>query len=139
MKGPTPVPGQRWVSETEPELGIGSIITSSYGRVEIHFPAAEERRLYALESAPLRRVRFNPGDNIQSRSGKALVIDSVDEADGLILYVCGREVLPEQELADSISFSKPEDRLKAGKVDDPHLCELRVEALDWRKIGRAHV
>ncbi len=131
-----PIPGQRWISETEPELGIGTILTVGFGRVEIDFPAAEERRLYALESAPLRRVKFNPGDSIQSRSGKLLTIDSVDESDGLLVYVCANDVLPEQELADSISFSKPEDRLKAGKVDDPHLCDLRVEALDWRTRTR---
>ena len=36
----TPVPGQRWVSDTEPELGLGIVLKSEFGRAEIFFPAA---------------------------------------------------------------------------------------------------
>ena len=56
--------GQRWVSHSEPELGLGIILSGGDGRVEIVFPAAGENRCYALESAPLRRVKFLPGDRI---------------------------------------------------------------------------
>ena len=49
-----PRPGQRWVSDTEPELGLGIILKAEAGRVEVFFHAAGEQRQYAMESAPLR-------------------------------------------------------------------------------------
>ena len=64
-----PIPGQRWVSDTEPELGLGIILKAEYGRVEVFFPAATEQRQYALKSAPLRRVRFHEGDRIKTSEG----------------------------------------------------------------------
>ena len=41
--------GQRWVSDGEPELGLGIIRKSGDGRVEIAFPAAGETRIYAID------------------------------------------------------------------------------------------
>ncbi|MCV6625628.1 MAG: hypothetical protein OIF38_05995, partial [Cellvibrionaceae bacterium] len=49
-------PGQRWVSNTEAELGLGIIVDADERIVEISFPAAGERRQYALNNAPLSRV-----------------------------------------------------------------------------------
>ena len=50
-------PGQRWVSNSEPELGLGVVISAGSGRVSILFPAADERREYALGTT-VRRVAF---------------------------------------------------------------------------------
>ena len=36
-----PRAGQRWVSDSEPELGLGIILRAEFGRVEIFFPAAQ--------------------------------------------------------------------------------------------------
>ena len=44
MNKDTPVAGQRWVSDTEPELGLGIVLKCEYGRAEIFFPAASEHR-----------------------------------------------------------------------------------------------
>ena len=52
-------PGQRWVSDAEPELGLGVVMSAGSGRVSILFPAADDRREYALDSAPVRRVAFD--------------------------------------------------------------------------------
>ena len=51
-------PGQRWVSDAEPELGLGVVMSTGSGRVSILFPAADDRREYALDSAPVRPCRF---------------------------------------------------------------------------------
>ena len=48
-------PNQRFSSSGEPELGIGIITEISKGKVQMYFPTAGETRLYAIESAPLRR------------------------------------------------------------------------------------
>ena len=42
-------PGQRWVSDAEPELGLGVVMNAGGGRVSILFPAADDRREYALK------------------------------------------------------------------------------------------
>src|SRR5258708_39919896 len=104
-----PIPGQRWVSDSEPELGLGMILKAEFGRVEVFFPAANENRQYALKSAPLRRVRFSEGDRIKAHDGADLLVAKVEERAGLFVYCTdGREVT-EAELSDTISFSKPED------------------------------
>ena len=43
-----------WVSETEPELGLGKVISCDNRYVEIVFSAYKSTRKYASSSAPLR-------------------------------------------------------------------------------------
>ena len=124
--------GQRWVSDGEPELGLGIITNSGNGRVDIHFRAAGEKRCYATDNAPLRRVRFSPGDKIKVHSGEEMEVTGVREANGLLTYQTNSGETKEAELADSISFSKPQDRLFGGKLDEPADFDLRGEALRRR-------
>ena len=131
-----PVPGQRWVSDSEPELGLGIILKAEFGRVEIFFPAATEQRHYALKSAPLRRVEFKDGDRIKLHGGEPLVVTAVENRQGLLVYRAGEREIAEAELSDTISFSKPEERLFAGQVDDLHTFDLRVQALQRRSAYR---
>jgi len=133
MSKDIPVPGQRWASDTEPELGLGIVLKSEYGRAEIFFPAAGEHRQYAVGSAPIRRVRFSEGDKIRTHSGEALTVDSITDTAGLLSYLCGKRAVAEAELSDSISFSKPEERLLAGQVDELERFKLRVECLQRRR------
>lgn len=128
--------GQRWVSDSEPELGLGIILRGDRGKVEIMFPAAGEQRCYALASAPLRRVAFLPGDRILTHEGKEMVVDGVRESGGLRVYQTSLGEVAEAELSDSISFSKPEERLFGGKLDDPGDFDLRGEALERRAAIR---
>lgn len=120
--------GQRWISETEPELGLGTIESASRHQVEIVFSASAERRIYATGNAPIQRVAFRAGDTVRLESGDSVQIDSVREAAGLFFYVCGGQEVPESDLADTLSFSKPEDRLIMGQADDSHAFSLRLEA-----------
>jgi ATP-dependent helicase HepA len=136
MSNEQPKPGQRWVSDTEPELGLGMILKSEFGRVEVFFPAASEQRQYALKSAPLRRVRFAEGDRIKSHDGAEMMVVAVEDRAGLLVYRGESRELPEAELSDTISFSKPEDRLLAGQVDDLRTFDLRAEALRRRSVAR---
>ena len=132
----TPVPGQRWVSDTEPELGLGIVLKCEFGRAEIFFPAAGEHRQYALGSAPVRRVRFQEGDSIKTHSGESFVVDSIENVSGLLVYKSGSRIVKEAELSDLISFSKPDDRLLAGQVDEIPRFDLRVECLNRRRALR---
>ena len=127
--------GQRWISETEPELGLGVLRSAANGRLSIDFPASDETRLYAAAHAPIKRVAFRAGDTIRSADGRTLVVESVEEADGLLTYRGASGAVAETELADTISFSKPEDRLAAGHVDRSETFSLRYETL--RHLGAA--
>ncbi len=131
-----PIPGQRWVSDSEPELGLGIVIKVEFGRVEMHFPAASEQRQYALKSAPLRRVAFAEGDKIKLHSGEELVVEAVEERAGLLTYRGAGRTAAEAELSDTISFSQPEERLLVGQVDELHTFDLRAEALRRRSENR---
>jgi ATP-dependent helicase HepA len=127
-----PSPGQRWVSDSEPELGIGVVRKAEYGRAEIFFPATHQHRQYALHSAPLRRVRFLAGDTVKTHDGRTLDVLRVEERQKMLFYIGEGVEISEAELSDTISFSKPEDRLMAGQVDEPRVFDLRVEALKRR-------
>jgi len=127
-----PLPGQRWVSDSEPELGLGVVMKAEFGRLEIFFPAASEHRHYALKTAPLRRVHFTAGDTIKTHEGTTLAVESVEDRKGILYYIGEGRTVCEAELSDTISFSKPEDRLMAAQTDDLRAFDLRVEALRRR-------
>jgi len=127
-----PLPGQRWVSNTEAELGLGVVIRVDANRLDVFFPAAGEQRMYSKQTAPLRRVRFKEGDQIKTHEGESHTVVSIDESTGLIIYTCEKRAVPESELADTLSFNKPGDRLYAGQIDEPSVFDLRVEALQRR-------
>ena len=57
-------PGQRWISDSEAELGLGTILTADGRLLTVLYPATGETRQYAQRNAPLTRVRFAPGDEI---------------------------------------------------------------------------
>jgi ATP-dependent helicase HepA len=52
--------GQRWISDTESDLGLGTIIEVEHRQITVVFLASGETRIYAKESAPLTRVAFTP-------------------------------------------------------------------------------
>jgi ATP-dependent helicase HepA len=119
------VAGQRWVSTSEPELGLGVLLESQGNRVVILFTTANEKRMFAVDSAPILRVRFKVGDEILIHTGETMIIDRVEDKDGLLIYHQGDQSVSEGELDDSISFSKPDDRLLGGQVDDLRTFNLR--------------
>ena len=121
--------GQRWISETEPELGLGILESVSRQQIRLIFTAASEARLYAPANAPIKRVEFRVGDSIHSQSGATVLVESVRDEDGLLTYVGGGVEVPEAELADTISFSKPEDRLIGGQIDQSNAFALRYETI----------
>ena len=123
------VVGQRWISEAEPELGLGVVVGVEGRQVDVLFAATDQRRRYATASAPLRRLRFTAGDVIRDRDGISLTIEEAREEDGLLHYDGDGRSIPEQELADSLLAGGPDERLRRGQVDETRLHRLRIEAL----------
>jgi ATP-dependent helicase HepA len=129
-------PGQRYISTSEPALGLGHVISEENGLVEICFPAAEDTRTYAVGTAPLVRVRFAPGDEISDDSKNHLTIEEVTEENDLLTYHGQGKSIHESDLLDSLSFVRPEKRLLAGLTDHPLDFDQRLEALRWNAAIR---
>ncbi|MEG0009126.1 MAG: RNA polymerase-associated protein RapA [Aeromonas sp.] len=127
--------GQRWISDTETDLGLGTVVAVEGRMVTLLFPATGENRMYAKEEAPVTRVSFNVGDQIASHEDWTMLVEEVQEKDGLLIYVGTRTdtdepvVLKEVFLSNFIKFNKPQDRLFAGQIDRMSRFTLRYEAL----------
>jgi len=128
-------PGQRWVSNTEATLGIGFIEKLEGRHLTIIFPAVDETRVYAIDNAPLNRVKYPVGDVIQTEDGVSMTVTGHSEHNHCIVYEGidekGEEIrLHELELDSFAQFSQPQDRLYAGQVDKNKHFELRVATLE---------
>jgi ATP-dependent helicase HepA len=122
--------GQRWISETEPELGLGTVLTLEQDIVALLFPATGETRRYAILSAPLKRVRFRAGDTIETGDGRVFTVTSVEEKQGLLFYHAAEELIPESELNAALALNAPEERLRSGQADSLEEFDLRYEMLE---------
>lgn len=115
--------GQRWISDTESELGLGTVVQVEGRMVTVLFPATGENRMFSRSEAPLTRVIYNPGDTVESHEGWSLTIEELAEKDGLVIYHGIRSETGEQTslretlLNHNIRFNKPQDRLFAGQID----------------------
>ncbi|MFT8235792.1 RNA polymerase-associated protein RapA [Proteus mirabilis] len=126
--------GQRWISDTESELGLGTVVAIDARMVTLLFPACGENRLYSRHDAPITRVMFNVGDTVTSHEGWKLAIDNVVEDNGLLIYHGVRldteepAQLREVFLDNKLTFNKPQDRLFAGQIDRMDRFALRYRA-----------
>jgi ATP-dependent helicase HepA len=133
------IPGQRWVSSAEPALGLGMVVSVEHRTVTLVFPAGAETRTYARQGAPLSRVAFAPGDAVLDSEGDSLVIESVSEHDGLLVYHGRNEqgqprTLDERELNAGMQLNRPAERLFSHQLDALNLYELRYDT--WRHSHR---
>ncbi|NVK21510.1 MAG: RNA polymerase-associated protein RapA [Kangiellaceae bacterium] len=126
--------GQRWISHTENHLGLG-IVSDIDGRlVTISFPASAEERSYAINNAPLSRVIYKAGDQVNTMDELSLTISDVNERGGLIFYTGEDEqgdshTIAELELDCFVNFNSPEQRLLANLFDSNAMYQLRVDTL----------
>ncbi|MFK7852990.1 MAG: RNA polymerase-associated protein RapA [Granulosicoccus sp.] len=130
--------GQRWISDTESDLGLGTVLEVEHRQITVVFLATGETRIYAKETAPLTRVAFLPGDLITSHEGWQLRVDKVHEEDGLLSYFGNREdtgaqtILVEAGLDNFLQFRSPKDRLFAGLIDGLRWFSLRRDVFEHR-------
>lgn len=128
-------PGQRWISETEINLGLGIVVETVGRQVVFSFPAAGERRNYAIDNAPVSRVKYGVGDEVSSVDEWSMRVTQVLTKQDCLIYWgidnegCERE-LHEFELNAFVQFSTPEARLFAGQIDSISRFELRCETLE---------
>ena len=126
--------GQRWVSNSEAELGLGIIKDNTGRRLEVSFPAAGEQRTYAAKIAPLSRVQYPVGDRVKTNEDVSFLITARHDLNGCLIYQGddddGNEIsIHEMDLNSFVQFSQPQDRLFAGQVDKNSQFQLRTDAL----------
>ena len=108
------------------------------GRVTIQFPAHEESRTYTVENAPPETGSLLQGEAIATRSGSRIQINEIKEKSDLYFYYGdGDHEVNESDLADYLSFSKPQDRLLAGHADPMELFDLRHATLQNQFLMRS--
>jgi len=128
-------PGQRWISDSESDQGLGTVTGIEHRFVNIVFTATGESRQYAKANAPLTRVIFNDGDIIPSHEGWTLKVESSTEAHGILTYHGVRQdtletiSLKEVMIDHFIKFNKPHDRLLNSQVDRLDWFRLRKDCL----------
>ena len=128
------IPGQRWISAAELQLGLGTVLRVEHRTVSLIFPASGETRSYAKQSAPLNRVRFVPGDKVLSHDSVGIIVDGVTEQGGLLTYAGTNEQgerieLEESQLNHFIQLNRPTERLFSGQIDKDSLFDLRCLSL----------
>lgn len=128
--------GQRWISDTENDLGLGTVVAVDERTVTLMFAACEENRVYSRNGAPITRVIFSAGDMIDCQHGWTLMVEQVVENGGVLTYIGSREDTQESNvelreifLSHQIRFNKPQDKLFAGQIDRMDNFALRYRAL----------
>lgn len=133
--------GQRWISHADSQLGLGVVVEVEPRRVTLTFPAVGEDRTYAMDNAPLTRLRFKPGDHIATVQGMELLVTRVDEQMGLLLYTGSNHhdeelTISELELDGFVQIVTPSQRLMNGHFDRNSDFVLRVNT--FYHLDRLH-
>ncbi|MGO4699667.1 RNA polymerase-associated protein RapA [Dyella sp. 2RAB6] len=129
------VPGQRWISTAEPELGLGTVLRVEGRGVQVLFAKAGVLRPYAVDSAPLVRAEFRAGQRICGK-GIAFLVERVEIKEDLLIYRGEGRELHEGQLDDEQSVSQADDRLIGGRTDPVARFDLRLEGLQRRAAAR---
>ena len=129
--------GQRWLSETEPELGLGIVADVDHRTVTLAFRSCDQQRRYARQQAPLNRIVFSAGDTITTLHGDELIVIEVFTLDDTVIYhshladdVTETIKLPESLLSDTLALNKPLERLFSGQTDASQWFYLRKHTLE---------
>lgn len=132
--------GQRYLSDTETELGLGVVVLVDERCVHILFPQSEETRVYAKASAPLSRVTFKAGDTIHDQDGNSWQVVKAEEVAGVYRYHVTDHQKPimETRLAANINLAKPLERLLASRIHHNDWYELRQEILRMQGALATH-
>lgn len=118
--------GQRWVIDSEPELGLGIVIEVAVRTVVLYFEQADCERRYAVRQAPLTRITYGVDDQILLKDGSTATVVAVHQQEGLMIYDVGAEnLVVETALAGQIRLNQPFIRLMMGQLEKPSWFHFR--------------
>ncbi len=135
---PTFSPGQRWISDAETDLGLGTILKVESRLITIVYMASGETRTYSVETAPLTRVLFASGDRIRSADKQEIIVSDTEAVDGLVVYYGiaenGEQVtLSETQLDNFTQFNRPSDKLLNGQFDRERRYHIRLRSREMQQ------
>lgn len=124
------VTGQRWFSQTEPELGLGLIEGTDQRRIRVRFPAVNEKRVYADQRAPLQRYELKVGQWLTADDGLSGEITDIERSNDVLIYHLkddsgAPQIIPEMLLAHELRLDAADKRLLSGQVNHLHWYQLR--------------
>jgi len=127
------LPGQRWLSDADASLGLGTVLEVDGRLVKLVFPAAGEVRSYAWQGAPLTRVMLQAGDHIEDQDGEAYVVSGYEIHQGIISYQAIDEqgetwTIREQQLSDHLRLNMPRSKLFSARLDTCRWFTLRYQS-----------
>lgn len=132
-------PGQRYVSQSEPELGLG-VVSEVQGRtVKFMFPLVGQVRLYRVDNAPVERFILQPGETAKNEKGLSFSVESVREDGGLVVYVGrgGREIkeadLTAKQMARPSDLFRSLTKIGAGSKSDILSEDVSSKAFERRR------
>ena len=131
-------PGQRWVSNAEPEAGLGIVVAVEGRNLEVSFPAIGELRRYTVENAPLNRIQYRVGETVYTADGQQLVVAEFTEQAERYFYLCENSdgekvVVDELDLDSFVHFSGPREKLFSGQLDASKRYRLRRQTLEHQR------
>lgn len=119
---------QRWYSQGEPELGLGIVVSVESKTVTIAFLATNEERTYGIKTAPLKRIIFEIGDHISTKSLSDLIVKEVNTSEDLIYYTTNKGIVCESDLDSKMELTSAQDKFFALSFDDNSLFKSRYES-----------
>jgi ATP-dependent helicase HepA len=136
--------GQKWISKTEPELGIGQIIKVDLRTATLVFPISGEHRTYNSKGEPpLDRYILKIGEKATSIKGLSLFIEEIKEENELLHYISKDKVISEDLLGfkqqNEGSFAEILDKLLAKNFSSNFDFCLRENAAKLRGIWKSSI
>lgn len=131
------VPGQRWFSTAEPELGLGTVMRLAGRTVQIVFTGSGVVRQYAFDTAPLARAEFRAGESVRV-DGHEWLVGDVEQVGGLYRYRVDDQWFAEGQLDAQQPVSQADSRLMTGRLDRSAQFDFRHELLRRRAAAQRH-
>ena len=78
--------GHRVIVQTQPELGLGLVVSVEGRNVEVLFSGSGVVRRYVAQSSPLKRMVLAPGQKATMKDGQTFTVTQIKEEEGLCLY-----------------------------------------------------
>lgn len=126
--------GQRWYSQTEPELGLGLVMEIEAKYISILFPLSSESRKYNITSHPLKRFILKPEDTAKLQDETEFTVLEVLDGDNVEYKTIDGSVIPEALIHPKIELSGAKDRLFSQMSDPNAYYNLRYRSqLLYRK------
>jgi len=128
--------GQRWSSDSEPDLGLGMVVDAANRRVRIFFPDSGVDRTYTMNDAPLSRVVFDIDDEVIFGDQQIGKITAVSLSEGIANYQirCDDRVMevPETQILSGSSQFPALERLVRGRWDRASWYRMRRDITHYR-------